>query len=169
MICLKAGASGIARSRREATGRGPLVWTPLPNPARERVRALVGKWREDCAGGVKVWGRRGAADAAVEEVNLSATDWRRVLPNPTQNTMVLPGGAVGPGGRAVNIKWFDVEMEKDVVEAIEHFRAAHLEATYLQTEQAIMKETGASQREVRAAQGKVKPQREPGRPKKQED
>jgi hypothetical protein len=138
----------------------------LPNPARDRFRALVPKWREACAGGLKVWARRGAADAAVTEVTLSPTDWQRVWPYPTHNTMVLPRGTVGPDGRPIDIKWFDVQMEKDLIDAIKRFRAAHPEATYLQTEQAIRKETGASQREVRAALGNVPPLRKPGKPKK---
>jgi hypothetical protein len=142
---------------------------PLPNPAKERYMALVGKWREDCAGGAKVWASRGAADAASAEVKLSPTDWWCVVPNPTLNTMLLPNGAVGPSGRRINITWFNVNMATDVVEALERFAEAHPGAGYHQTEQAIMEETGATQRAVRTARGKVERQRKRGRPKTQQD
>jgi hypothetical protein len=142
---------------------------PPPHPARDRFRALVDKWREACAYRVAVWASRNAMDAAQKRVELPKAAWRRMVPDPLQGKMTLPGGKVRANGRPLPITWFNVEMEHDLIEATERFGEANPNAGYHERVKGVMDQTGATQEAVREALGKVKPQRAPGRPKKQED
>ena len=158
---------------RESTLPGP--WgrsidpVPQPNPARERYQVLVDKWREACAYRVAVWASRSAADTPLQRVELPHGAWQQMVPDPLKGRMTLPAGKVAANGRLIPITWFNVEMEYDLIGAVERFREANPEADYHEQEKGIMDKTGATQDAVRAALGKVKPQRTSGRPKKQED
>ena len=78
--------------------------------------------------------------------------------------MYAPSGAVGPDGKLVDLWWFNVAVEDErratdvegLIAAIEQFRSVHSESAYHEAVREIMRQTGATRKEVRAAMSESK-------------